>query len=351
MSSVMDDHATIMAQLRETRHGRGWNRTVNQMPPAVVVAELQEKRANSRGRISTLRDRLLRVLLRENCPNLQVPWYEHDVEGAGTLEEIIGVDAEISKSHHESSRRPEPQTAETPAQRESNTASASQTLSEDDNVGRGGAPTVRAMVHQPAGGNASSTPQVNAPVVPAVPHASGRSALNTTHAPEKTPQNADIRERGRLGLPLMPAWEYYSERVYRKMSTARALRDAGTAMTPQCKALPVTRPAPKSAKAKPPNQRGWYTPAQDWDEIQRMPGSREVSDVVDSSDSDVVFDRESRRSRRTEYSVKRESSTTYRPMDETWREGGHRDSANRPKPTRRAPARSGHVSSNHVERG
>ena len=357
MSSVGNDHAAIMAQLRETRHGRGWNRTVNQMPPAVVVAELQEKRANSRGRISTLRDRLLRVLLRENCPELQVPWYEHDTEGAGTLEEIIGVDAEVSKSHHDSSKRREPPADKTPARRESDTASASRPLSEDDNVEIGGVQTVKAMVHQPevpatpAGGNASSTPQVNVPVVPAVLNAGGRSALNITNASERTPRNADVRERGRLGLPLVPAWEYYSERVYRKMSTAKALRDAGTAMTPQCHVSPATRQVHRPEKTKPANQRGWYTPAQDWEEIQRMPGSREVSDAADSSDSDVVFDRESRRSSRTERSVKRESSTTYRPMDETWREGGHRDSASRTKPARDTSVRSGRVSSNHVERG
>ena len=207
------------------------------MLPAVVVAELEERRANSRGRIASLRDRLLRALLCENCPHLRVPWYEPDMEGA--LKEIIGVDAEASGPHYESLRkRRDPRAEEAPARRAPSAAGASQTPSEDGNVESGRTQTVRAMVHKPevsvttAGGRTSSTPRVNAPAVPLAPNAIGRPAFNANQTSGRTPQNAGVRNRGRLGLPLVLTWEYYSQHVCRKMSTARALLDAGTAMTP-----------------------------------------------------------------------------------------------------------------------
>ena len=150
------------------------------------------------------------------------------MEGAGALEEIIGVDAEVSEPHHESFRRRRRLRAgETPAQRAPSAAGASKTPSEDYNVERGGTHTARAMVQQPEGpvttdgGKTSPTPRVNAPAVPLVTNASGRSALNANETSERTP--------------------HYSAHVYRKMSTTRALRDAGTAMTTPYGALLATR--------------------------------------------------------------------------------------------------------------
>ena len=55
------------------------------------MAELQERHANSRGTLASLCDRLLRAMLREESPESNVPWYYCDEEGAGALEEIIGV--------------------------------------------------------------------------------------------------------------------------------------------------------------------------------------------------------------------------------------------------------------------
>ena len=90
----MGDHATVMAGLLQTRTGRRWNRVVSQLQPAELVAELQERRANCSGALASLRDRLLRAILREESPASDVPWYHCDEEGAGALEDIIGVKRE-----------------------------------------------------------------------------------------------------------------------------------------------------------------------------------------------------------------------------------------------------------------
>ena len=46
----MGEHGTAMAELLRSRAARGWNRTVNQLQPAEVIAELEVRRANGRGR-------------------------------------------------------------------------------------------------------------------------------------------------------------------------------------------------------------------------------------------------------------------------------------------------------------
>ena len=87
-------HAAIMTELLKSRAGLVWNRRVNQLQPAAVIAELNERRVNSHGTEASLRERLLRAILRAEHPDLNVPWYSHDEEGAGALEEIIGANVE-----------------------------------------------------------------------------------------------------------------------------------------------------------------------------------------------------------------------------------------------------------------
>ena len=94
----MGEHAPIMAELLQTSTGRRWNRVVSQLQPAELVAELQERRPNSSGTLASLRNSLLRAMLREESPGSNVPWYYCDEEGAGALEDIIGVKRERERN-------------------------------------------------------------------------------------------------------------------------------------------------------------------------------------------------------------------------------------------------------------
>ena len=71
---------------------------VSQLQPAELVAELQERRPNSSGTLASLRNSLLRAMLREESPGSNVPWYYCDEEGAGALEDIIGVKRERERN-------------------------------------------------------------------------------------------------------------------------------------------------------------------------------------------------------------------------------------------------------------
>ena len=93
----MGEHATIMAELLQTRTGRRWNHVVSQLQPAELVEELQERCANSNETLASLRDRLLRAMLREESPGSNVSWSYCDEEGAEALEDIIGVKREREK--------------------------------------------------------------------------------------------------------------------------------------------------------------------------------------------------------------------------------------------------------------
>ena len=89
-----------MAELLQTSTGRRWNRVVSQLQPAELVVEQQERRANrsgTLGTLATLRDRLLRAMLREESPGSYVPWYHCEEEEAGAPEDIIGVKREREK--------------------------------------------------------------------------------------------------------------------------------------------------------------------------------------------------------------------------------------------------------------
>ena len=81
-----------------------------------------------------------------------------------------------------------------------------------------------------------------------------------------------------------------------------------------------------------------------------MPESEGGSDTSDSSESDVVFERVKRGGEK-ESAVKRESSTMYMPVDESWRDGGRRGSANQGKREQLAPQLPRRGSPDHYERG
>ena len=142
-------HPAIMTELLKSRAGRVLNCRVNQLLPAAVIAELNERKVNSHGTEASLRERLLRAILRAEHPDLNVPWYSHDEEGAGALEEIIGANVENLKPQNESERRQErPQRKRTPLQQIQNDVRQSPMFSKDRSVEGGRSQTVEAMVHQ-----------------------------------------------------------------------------------------------------------------------------------------------------------------------------------------------------------
>ena len=153
------------------------------------------------------------------------------------------------------------------------------------------------MVHQsgmpmtPARTKTSSTPQVNGSVAPLATKTSGRLGLNASCVEKGTPHDANPQERGRLGLPFAPAWKYYSAHVYPGIPAVRLSRTTGDAPSTPHRALPALRQTSQPPKAKPQPQQGWYTPAQNWEEIRNMPDTDEYSDTDDSSGSDVLFER------------------------------------------------------------
>ena len=67
------------------------------------------RRANSSGTLASLRDRLLRAMLREESPGSNVPWYYCDEEGAGALQDIIGVKRERERERKREREREIPE--------------------------------------------------------------------------------------------------------------------------------------------------------------------------------------------------------------------------------------------------
>ena len=95
----------------------------------------------------------------------------------------------------------------TPLQQIQNDDRQSPRIRVDRSMERGGSQTVEAIVHQsgvpmtPAGTKTSSTPQVNGFVAPLTTKANVRTDLNASCMERGTPQDANSRERGRLGAP------------------------------------------------------------------------------------------------------------------------------------------------------
>ena len=100
----MGDHVDIMTQILRTRL-RHWKRRVTQLQYAEVIAELEEHKANTRGTIETLRERLLRAILRVEEPQLDAPWYDCDRQGSRSLVSIVGLGNDIDAATRDSLSR------------------------------------------------------------------------------------------------------------------------------------------------------------------------------------------------------------------------------------------------------
>ena len=208
------------------------------------------------------------MVLRDDCPQLEVPWYALDEDVAGALEEIIGSDVEIGEPPQESRMRGREQPRDgTPASITPANKTPSRQLpahveslrvpSDHDNVEKGGQQMVEVLVHQgevpttTAVATKSSTLRVNGPAASSANYASIQSASNVNGALKKTPRDTTMRGRGGLGLPLAPAWEYYSAHLYRGLPATRQFREANNALATPRGVRPALRPVQSPERAKP----------------------------------------------------------------------------------------------------